>query len=356
VPTAFINGCRLSYAQMYEGTGAPAADIVMTHGLATSMAFWYFNYACQLAKQYRVTLFDLRGHGRSEMTPSGYSPENLASDLAGLLVHLGVRKAHFLGHSFGGVVALRYALEHPDRVRSLILADTHIAAARKRKPQDKNAWAHRQSIQAILNAHGIDLDVGDPYFGYRLLSRVARMRCAGADLSQELLEVVTPLTGGAGQRTSAQWLKLMESTSAEQELMSDDGLSLESLRRLTMPIMAMYGDRSPAWLTGTELLPVWPHGVFRTVRNAGHFFPTTRPGEVLDACRGFFGNRAAQQRPPARTGETQCGFFRGNRFFQDQHGWYYSTREEPRVGPFAALEEAESTFRNAILDIVMVSS
>src|SRR5438046_4762158 len=105
-------------------------DLVMVHGLAANMAFWYFKYACELARDFRVTVFDLRGHGRSQITPSGYTPDNLAVDLACLLDQLGIGSAHLLAHSFGGVVALRFALQRPERVRSLVLADTHVAAVR----------------------------------------------------------------------------------------------------------------------------------------------------------------------------------------------------------------------------------
>jgi pimeloyl-ACP methyl ester carboxylesterase len=102
----------------------------MVHGLATNMAFWYFHYAALFARRYRSPLYDLRGHGRSEMPPGGYTPDNLARDLEGLLDHLSIRRAHFLVHSFGGVIALNLARVAPERIASLVLADTHISAAR----------------------------------------------------------------------------------------------------------------------------------------------------------------------------------------------------------------------------------
>src|ERR1700723_2124715 len=130
LPIATINGARIHFLQLCEGDARGREDVVMLHGLATNIAFWYFKYACELAKEYRVTVFDMRGHGRSEMTPTGYSPANLAKDLSGLMEHLGIPRAHLLGHSFGGVVGMNYAIQHPDRVQSLALADTHIAAVR----------------------------------------------------------------------------------------------------------------------------------------------------------------------------------------------------------------------------------
>src|SRR3546814_4554164 len=61
----------------------------------------------------------------------GYSPGDMARDLAGLLDHLQIDQAHFIAHSFGGVVALKLACEQPRRVSSLVLADCHIAAVRR---------------------------------------------------------------------------------------------------------------------------------------------------------------------------------------------------------------------------------
>ncbi len=347
MPTALVNGARINFVQLNEGDG-DREDLVMVHGLAANMAFWYFKYASELSREFRVTVYDLRGHGRSEMTPSGYTPSAQADDLARLLDQLGIRRAHFLAHSFGGVVALRFALKFPTRVRSLVLADTHIGVARK--IDENRPWPYGQVIQATLDAHGFNLDARDPYFGYRLLTHVARMQLEGVAVPPELFDLVSPLTGNAGSRTAAQWLKLMETTDAERELMSDDGLTLDALHGFQFPIMAMYGDRSPAKLTGTELLQVWPHAVFRNIRNAGHFFPTTRTREVIFACRRFWGRDIRQLQPKSRAGEPLRGHFRSDRIFQDKLGWYFRTREIPRVGPFSGFEEAETILRHAVLN------
>jgi pimeloyl-ACP methyl ester carboxylesterase len=347
VPTVIANGARINFVQLCEVRAEPE-DLVMVHGLAANLAFWYFKYACELARDFRVTVFDLRGHGRSQTTPSGYTADNLAADVACLLDQLGIHSAHLVAHSFGGVVALRFALQHPEKVRSLVLADTHLAAVRNMGKTHE--WAYGQIIQATLDAHGLELDARDPYFGYRLLTEISRMQLQGIAVPAELFDLVVPLTGNAGSRTASQWLKLMETTSAASELMSHDGLSTEALRRLQFPIMALYGDRSPAKLTGTELLQVWPRAVFRNIRNAGHFFPTSRAREVIFACRRFWGKETRQLQPRARAGEATRGYFRSDRIFQDKLGWYFRTRELPRIGPFSGFEEAESVLRHAVLN------
>ncbi|MED5619066.1 alpha/beta fold hydrolase [Ideonella sp. BN130291] len=338
MPMANVNGVKLNYVQLDEGEGAPREDLVMVHGLATNMAFWYFNYGVALSKRFRVTLYDLRGHGRSDMTDSGYRPADMARDLSGLLDHLKISRAHFMAHSFGGVVTLNLACEQPHRVSSLVLADSHFSAGRN--GQARAEWSFGRGFQPILDRHQLDLDTNDRYFGPKLLTRVAEWQLEGRAIPAEVAQMVSPLLGKTGKRTSADWLKLMNSTSAASEMMTDDGLTLERLRTLRFPIVAMYGDNSPARLSGAELLDIWPHAEFRRVRDAGHFFPTLKPTETLQACHRFWDGEFAAQPRRHRAGEPRRSYFRSDRVFMVDGQWYFTTRDEQRVGPFAAAEEA----------------
>jgi pimeloyl-ACP methyl ester carboxylesterase len=340
MPFAHINGVKLHYLQLDNGShgSAPKEDLIMVHGLATNMAFWYFKYGVALSDRFRITLYDLRGHGRSEMPDAGYTPAILAQDLGGLMDHLHIEKAHFIAHSFGGVVTLNFACEQPHRVRSLVLADSHFSAGRH--VQARSEWAFGNEFQPLLDRHGVDLETSDPYFGPKLLIRVAEWQLMGRDVPRELAELVSPLLGKSGKRTSSEWLKLMTTTSAQAEMTSDDGLTVERLRKLHFPIVAMYGDQSPARLSGAELLDIWPHAEFRRVRDAGHFFPTLRPEEVLSGCLRFWGGEFSNAPRRHRAGEARRPYFRSDRIFKSGDGWYYTRRNEERIGPFATPEEA----------------
>lgn len=359
MPTAVVNGVKLNYVQMgardvsaRDGSardgGAPLQDLVMVHGLATNMAFWYFQYAAQLSTRYRVTLFDMRGHGRSEMPADGYSPQNLARDLQALLDHLGIEKAHFLAHSYGGVVTLNMACFDPDRVASLVLADTHISVARREGAE--HVWGYGARIQKLLDECGIELDTRSPHFGYHLLTKVALMQLSGEKVPTAIEALVSPMTGKHGSRTAAQWLTLMDCTSAVRELLGDDGLTLEALKKLRFPILAMYADNSQARLTGEELLSVWPQAEFRRVRDAGHFFPTTRPAEVMRTCELFWGGDLGQ-RPKQRSGDGEKRHFRSDRIFQGDDGWYCLTREQTHLGPFAEAQHVSENLQSYIMSM-----
>ena len=73
MPTVHVNGVKLNYLRLDEGDASGREDLVMIHGLATNMAFWYFPYAVPLAKRFRITLYDLRGHGRSPLPPGPHT-------------------------------------------------------------------------------------------------------------------------------------------------------------------------------------------------------------------------------------------------------------------------------------------
>jgi proline iminopeptidase len=78
-----------------------------------------------------VVTFDQRGTGRSSEPKDGYALDKYAVDIEAIRLHLRAEKIHLFGHSFGGVLAQRYAAAHPERVKSLILMGSGPPAARE---------------------------------------------------------------------------------------------------------------------------------------------------------------------------------------------------------------------------------
>jgi pimeloyl-ACP methyl ester carboxylesterase len=107
----------------YSITGDGPLTVVLTHGLAAAAATWSAQVPA-LAARHRVLTWDLRGHGRSAAEPSPCTIADLAADLRGVLDHAGVARAVVLGHSAGGVVAMQFALDHPQRTAGLVLVGT----------------------------------------------------------------------------------------------------------------------------------------------------------------------------------------------------------------------------------------
>ena len=112
---ATINGAHLWYE--VRGTGQP---ILLHHGYTASRVNW-MPVAERLEDRYQIILMECRGTGQSEHTPDGYTLEQYALDVIGMLDHLGVERVTFAGHSMGGGIGFLLALEHAARLERLIL-------------------------------------------------------------------------------------------------------------------------------------------------------------------------------------------------------------------------------------------
>jgi pyruvate dehydrogenase E2 component (dihydrolipoamide acetyltransferase) len=117
--TVEVGGRRLRYLERVPEQ--PAGDpVVLLHGFGGDLNNWLFN-TDKLAERRRVVALDLPGHGESAKDVGVGDLDAFAEVLGGFLDAVGTGRAHLVGHSMGGAVALAYALAHPDRVASLIL-------------------------------------------------------------------------------------------------------------------------------------------------------------------------------------------------------------------------------------------
>jgi len=100
-----------------QGQGAP---VLLIMGLGYTSVMWHRTRPA-LAKRYRTIAFDNRGVGLSDVPPGPYSIATMASDAAAVLDSAGISRAHVFGVSMGGAIAQEFALQYPERTRSLIL-------------------------------------------------------------------------------------------------------------------------------------------------------------------------------------------------------------------------------------------
>jgi pimeloyl-ACP methyl ester carboxylesterase len=113
----------IDYAYQVRGKGDP---LLLLHG--GLMSFDLFDPAMPtLAKGRQVIVVDLQGHGRTTLGNRPLRCEAIADDIDTLLQQIGRPQIDVLGYSFGGCVALRLAIQHPDRVRRLVLVSTPYA-------------------------------------------------------------------------------------------------------------------------------------------------------------------------------------------------------------------------------------
>ena len=115
-----VDGIRVRYARRGEGRGVP---VLFVHGFGGDLGNWLFNLDA-LAAHAPVIALDLPGHGQSDPRLPGASLEALAGFVARFLDHLDVERVHAVGHSMGGAIAARLALDHPQRVASVALVNS----------------------------------------------------------------------------------------------------------------------------------------------------------------------------------------------------------------------------------------
>jgi 3-oxoadipate enol-lactonase len=136
----------------YEVAGEADEVVVLGHGLGGNHAVW-FQQVPVLAERYRVVAWDQRGFGMSSDQAGASGPPAAVDDLHALLDHLGVERAHLVGQSMGGWAVVGFALRSPDRVRSLVLADTTGGIASDAITSALSAPSRRTVEPGVIGAH-----------------------------------------------------------------------------------------------------------------------------------------------------------------------------------------------------------
>lgn len=150
MPAMNIRGFSCYYDYQEVRAGAPV--VLFLNGIMNAVESW--NHAAQTARKmgYNTLGYEYRGQWRSEVTPGPYTMHEHREDLNALLDALGIEKAHYIGTSYGGMVAMPFAALHPARVESLVLIAT---TARIRPPSYEivKGWrdlAHEGDVERLF--------------------------------------------------------------------------------------------------------------------------------------------------------------------------------------------------------------
>ena len=120
MPSLALPGLDLWYNDS-GGTGTP---VLFLHAASGTCESWVYQLPVFTATGYRCITYDRRGWGRSQPTSTGEQPGFASDDLHGLADHLGLQRFHLVATAAGGISGLDYALLHPERVRSLVVANS----------------------------------------------------------------------------------------------------------------------------------------------------------------------------------------------------------------------------------------
>lgn len=243
---ARVGGVSLHYER--EGVGT---DLVLLHGLGGDLHSWDAD-APVLARHHRVLRPDLRGCGESDTPPGPYSPALFATDLAELLAACNVDAAHLVGISMGGVVAQRFALDHPAHVRSLVLVSTSSEVG----PRAVAAW---QRLADLVERAGFDARTADA-------SRAFSPAFAAAH--PEIVAALGRRNARCDPRAYA----------AAARAVSDYNWTAE-LSRLVVPTLILQGldDQLTPPGGAVKMSRALPHARLLLVGNTGHNLPIEQP-------------------------------------------------------------------------------
>jgi len=243
-------------------TGAEGAPIVLLGpSLGTVSAVLWEDVVPLLAERYRVSLWDLPGHGTSRPAGSPFSTEDLADVLAGWIAEHG--EAVFVaGVSLGGAVVQQLLLRHPDRVRAGAIV---CSSPRFLEPA---AW-HERAARVRAEGTGVLVAVQSERW-FTPDSHAAR-----AGIVERLLQNVADADD--------------ESYAKCCEALADFDVR-EALRGVRTPVLAMYGDADPVSPKADleAIAAAVEHGRLVGVAGASHLAPAEKPGEVAAELIRFF--------------------------------------------------------------------
>jgi pimeloyl-ACP methyl ester carboxylesterase len=261
---AEVNGTRLYYEVV--GEGSPL--VLISGGGLLDCRAWDEQFEV-FAKFYKVIRYDIRGIGKSARPAKPFSHSH---DLYSLLKFLEVRKAHLLGLSFGGSIAVDFALEHPEMIDRLILAAAGTSSDAKDKENMQSLAALSTEVNKTGLAQVITLILNTPSFISKGNSRsqeiIRQIYLSNRDIFQSAFPLVRfwqPVTPQASKRLSD----------------------------IRAPVLVMIAEQdSPDYRAITERLASGiSHAKRVVILGAAHLINLDKPGEFNQAVLKFLSGK-----------------------------------------------------------------
>ena len=262
--------------------------LVLLHGIAGSSRSWVPAMTL-LRRDFTVIAPDLVGHGSSDKPSGDYSLGNLASWTRDLLEMLAIDRATFIGHSYGGGVALQFAYQFPERCERLVLVDSGGLGR-------DVSWVLRlfalPGLEAVLPLFfpSFMAGLGDRASG--LAHRLGVRNPTADEIWQSYRSLTDPETRQAFLRTTRSVIELGgQAVAAKDRLYLAEGL----------PVLIVWGERdriipvSHAYETYSAL----PHSRLEVVPDVGHFPHAENPRVFVKLVRDFMMATAPRQHSPA---------------------------------------------------------
>lgn len=260
------------------GSGPP---LVIVHGGPGFGHQYLYSYFSQLSDQFKIIFYDQRASGKSNghKNPVKVTMENFVEDLEGIRGFYKIEKLHVLGQSYGGLVALSYAVKYPEKMGSLLLLESSTVDPESDKVFEEalnNRLTERENNQ--LSSLMVKLDTTSSkakimkeyfdilfkayFFNKKLLSQL--------DLSYLTDEMVQKIFISG------------------QNLKTDPDLQ-ESLKNINCPTLIIHGDYDPIPVDGMEKIhKAIKSSQFTVLKDCGHFAHIEKPDVYFQRIRDFY--------------------------------------------------------------------
>jgi esterase len=227
--------------------------ILMVHGMFGNIAQFYFTIAPELSKDFKIILFDLRGHGKSTRTSDGYTLSSLANDIKCLLDALKIEQCHILGFSFGTLIALKFTMEYKGRVKKVVAMDIPPKATLPEMLKDAYSFDNFLDFASTL-----------PSLVHKNFMRSDRQL----------------------RKNFEMYKHLYNSTSFVDDLNRDKNFTEADYRSINAPVLLLFGQESACI---SELMRVfgWIKNKVIQFEEGGHNFFSDRPVNSAEKIRNF---------------------------------------------------------------------
>ncbi len=252
-------------ARLFFTTIGAGPDIILLHPTPTHHVFW-MPLASLLKDRNRLTLVDLRGHGRSTLGAGPVTMEKLALDLRAVREAAGIERTHFAGCSIGGYLLYEYWRRFPQEVASMALI-----CGKPQPDTDENREKRQEWMHAAQQPGGLEkfFDLmADTLVGPTAHERQPQVRIAARELMQPM--------------TLAAMLAVQQGLAARPD-------SVLTLKTISVPVCAIAGgeDRSSTPAEMRAIAERVPGAEFHLLGDAGHYAPLEQPQAVAAILTGF---------------------------------------------------------------------
>lgn len=262
-----VDSLRVHYIE-----GGKGPTVVMIHGNAGGVEDFQFGVVELLSREYRVVAIDRPGHGRSDRPQrKAATVEYQAQLLHQTLAHLGITQPILVGHSWGGALALAYALKYPGEVSAMVLL------APAAYPDQGDSRLLYTAIRTPV-VSDLGLWLGKSILGYRTLKRILAQAFSPQTMPDEYFRLAK--SSWLGHKRLKAFL--------EDEWSLNESLKKMSKRysEIEIPVVIVTGDEDKivsAKENAYRLQAAIPHSHLIQLKATGHEIPQTHPESVYAA-------------------------------------------------------------------------